>query len=154
MDNVLTELNKCFGHNPDPAIEGEEDDEEEPAEVHYRHNFSPAVAEVEGRFIIGSSIGLTRALIDAIKAEPEIESTEDTLLMTADGQALADLVETNRERLMLQNMLEKGNDREAADREISVLAALLKYLGQGTLHLNDEAERSTLSLEFLLGELD
>jgi hypothetical protein len=136
-----------------PPADGDEADEEA-EEVHYRHNFSPSIAEVEGRFVISSSVELTRALIDAIRAAPEIEDTEATLLMTADGPALAGLVELNRERLILPNMLEQGNDRGDAEREVGVLEALLRYLGQGTLRLLDEPDRSTLSVEFQLGELD
>lgn len=135
---------------PPPA----DDDQAEPAEVHYRHNFSPSVAELNGRFILSSSVGLTRSLIDAIQAESDLETTDATLLMTADGPALADLVQQNRERLILQNMLERGNDRAAAERDVTVLATLLRYLGQGELHLVDTPDHSSLSLEFQLGELE
>jgi hypothetical protein len=75
-----------------------------------------------------------------------------TLLMTADGPALAGLVELNRERLILQTMLDQGKDRDAAERDVATLAALLRYLGRGELRLEDRAEASTLSLEFDLGQ--
>lgn len=127
---------------------GEDDD---PDEVHYRHNFSPSVAEVEGRFIVSSSVGLTRSLIDALRADPEARPTDATLLMTADGPALAGLVELNRERLILQNMLDRGNDRADAERDVATLAALLRYLGRGELRLEDVEDASTLTLEFELG---
>ncbi|WP_152049845.1 hypothetical protein [Tautonia marina] len=136
---------------PPPAAD---DDQAEPAEVHYRHNFSPSIAELNGRFILSSSVGLTRSLIDAIQAEPDPETIDATLLMTADGPALADLVQVNRERLILQNMLERGNDRSTAERDVTVLAALLRYLGQGEMRLVDTPEHSSLSLQFQLGELD
>jgi hypothetical protein len=135
---------------PPPA----EDDQEAPAEVHYRHNFSPSIAELEGRFILSSSVGLTRSLIDAIQAEPDVETIDATLFMTADGPALANLVRLNRERLILQNMLEQGNDRAAAERDVTVLATLLQYLGQGTMRLVDTPDHSSLSLEFQLGTLE
>ncbi|WP_169976813.1 hypothetical protein [Tautonia rosea] len=131
-----------------------DDDQGEPAEIHYRHNFSPSIAEVNGRFILSSSIGLTRSLIDAIQAEPDPETIDATLLMTADGPALAALAERNLERLILQNMLQRGNDRADAERDVTVLIALLRYLGQGSLRLVDTPEHSSLSLEFQLGELD
>ncbi|MEW4567651.1 hypothetical protein AB1L88_07250 [Tautonia sp. JC769] len=137
---------------PGPA-DGD-DDQDEPLEVHYRHNFTPSIAELEGRFILSSSVGLTRSLIDAIEADPEAETIDATLFMTADGPALAALVRDNRERLILQNMLEQGNDRAAAERDVTVLATLLQYLGQGTMRLVDTPEHSTLSLEFRLGTLD
>ncbi|WP_199756700.1 hypothetical protein [Tautonia sociabilis] len=131
---------------PEPA------DDEPAGEVHARHNFSPSIAEVEGRFILSSSLGLTRSLIDAIQDDPEPQSTDATLLMTADGPALAGLVELNRERLVLQNMLERGNDRTAAERDVETLAALLRSLGQATLRVSDDDDASTLSLDVQLGD--
>ncbi|QDV33381.1 hypothetical protein [Tautonia plasticadhaerens] len=136
---------------PEAPGEGDEEGGEDPAEVHYRNNFSPSVAEVEGRFIVSSSVGLTRSLIDALKADPGPDPTDATLLMTADGPALAGLVELNRERLVLRNMLERGNDRDAAEREVATLAALLRTLGLGELRLEDGEDASTLVLEFDLG---
>jgi hypothetical protein len=134
------------------AAEGAGEEAVDMAEVHYRHNFSPSIAEVDGRFIVSSSIGLTRTLIAALKADSELEEMDATLLMTADGPALAGLVELNRERLILQTMLDQGKDRDAAVRDVATLAALLRYLGRGELRLEDRAEASTLSLEFDLGQ--
>ena len=128
--------------------------EDPEAEVHVRHNFSPSIAEVDGRFILASSTPLARTLIEAIRSAAPRDSTDATLLMTADGPALAGLVDLNRERLILRNMLERGNDRAAAERDVAVLAGLLRYLGQGTLRVVDGAEASTLALEFALGDRD
>jgi hypothetical protein len=72
--------------------------------------------------------------------------------MTADGPALASLVELNQERLILQTMLDQGKDRDAAERDVATLAALLRYLGRGELRLKDRAEASTISLEFDQGQ--
>ena len=134
-----------------PAPGEPEDDE---AEVHLRHNFSPSVAEVDGRFILSSSTALARTLIGAIRSAEPRDPTDATLLMTADGPALAGLVDRNREQLILRNMLEQGNDREAAEQSIAVLSGLLRYLGQGTLRVVDGDEASTLALEFAIGDRD
>jgi hypothetical protein len=134
------------------VVEGEGEEAEAPAEVHYRHNFSPSIAEVDGRFIVSSSIGLTRTLIGVLKADSDQAASDATLLMTADGPALASLVELNQERLILQTMLDQGKDRDAAERDVATLAALLRYLGRGELRLKDRAEASTISLEFDQGQ--
>lgn len=119
--------------------------------VHYRHNYSPSIAEAEGRFIVSSSVGLTKQIIDALKADPTIEPTDATLLMAADGAGLAALVDLNRERLVLQNMLDDGHDRATAERNIESLAALLRYLGRGELRIADGEDASTLTIRFDLG---
>lgn len=124
---------------------------EQDGEVHLRHNFTPAVAEVDGRFILSSSIGLAEQLVRALKAEPSAEPADATLLMRVDGPALAALGDLNRERLILQNMLEDGNDRPTAERNVGGLLSLLRYLGAGELKLHDGEETSRLSLEFTLG---
>ena len=78
--------------------------------VHQRHNFSPSARRSDNYFILSSSLGLTRDLVKAAEgARPR--PTDATLLVEADGAALARLLEQNRSRLVMQNMLEKGNDK-------------------------------------------
>ncbi|SIO18397.1 hypothetical protein SAMN05444166_2870 [Singulisphaera sp. GP187] len=112
--------------------------------VHSRHNFSPAIAQVENRFILSSSVSLARDLIQTFKtpAKPE----DRTLMVEANGRELADLVEINKSRLVMQNMLEKGHNKTQAEHEISVLTQLLRYLGLARLSVQDSAEVVRLKL--------
>ena len=118
------------------------------AAVHQRFNFSPSTAQVENHFILSTSVGLTRALIEALKAPTA--ATDATLLVEADGPALARLVTLNRNRLIMQNMLDKGHDQAAAETEIDHLGRLLQSLGRGRLTVQDGAEALRFELGFTL----
>ena len=75
-----------------------------------------------------------------------------TLLAEADGAALARLVELNRNRMVMQNMLDKGHDKEQAEAEVGFLATLLRYFGRGRpLGPRRSAEATRVGLEFTLG---
>ena len=89
------------------AAKAEEGKGKEP--VHQRFNFSPSAAMVENHFILSSSLGLARDLVKAVK-EPAT-ATDSTLLIEADGEALAALIGQNKDRLVMDNMVKKGNDK-------------------------------------------
>jgi hypothetical protein len=118
-----------------------------------RHNYSPSAVQVGDHFVISSSLGLARDLVKALKAaDREPAKPEDgTLVAEADGEALAKLVGLNRDRLVMQNILGKGNDQERAEGEVDLLAKLLRYLGHARLSVKDGADLSRLNLEFQLG---
>jgi hypothetical protein len=118
--------------------------------VHYRHNYSPSAAQVGQRFILSSSVGLTRDLISALKSPGK--APDATLAAEADGAALARLVDLNRNRLVMQNMLEKGHDKDQGEGEVGLLAALLRYLGYGRLSIQDAPDATRVGLEFRLGK--
>jgi hypothetical protein len=116
--------------------------------IHPRFNLSPSMAQVENHFILSTSVGLTRALITALKAAPAAATaTESTLLVEADGPSLARLVTLNRSRLIMQNMLDKGQDQATAETEVDQLGRLLRSLGRGRVTVADGAE----TLRFDLG---
>jgi hypothetical protein len=114
--------------------------------VHPRHNFSPSVAQVENHFILSSSVGLARDLIHALKSPAKPQDA--TLMAEADGPELADLLELNKSRLVMQNMLEKGHDKVQAEREIDGLTQLVRHLGHARLSVQDGAEALRLNLTF------
>lgn len=117
--------------------------------VHYRHNYSPSAAQVGNSFIISSSLGLTRDLIKNLKdpAKPG----QATLAVEADGSVLAGLLDLNRNRIVMQNMLEKGHDKAQAEDEVNTLLSILRYLGHGRLTVQDGADTLKLNLGFALG---
>ncbi|WP_435007358.1 hypothetical protein P12x_004680 [Tundrisphaera lichenicola] len=121
----------------------------EPTEpVHTRHNFTPSAAQVGDHFILSSSLGLVRNLIPALKNPTE--PTGATVLIEADGAELAGLVAANRPKLVMQNMLEQGNDKPKAESEIDFLARALKTLGRGSFSAIDSPEEVRLRLNFKL----
>ena len=93
----------------------------------------------------------TPGTLTKVRLLVSVETTEATFLMEADGPALAALLEKDRERLVLQNMLEEGNDQEAAERQVDSLLALLRVFGRGTLRIVDAPEVHRLRLDFALG---
>jgi hypothetical protein len=130
--------------------------------VDQRFNLSPSIAQVDNHFILSTSLGLTRALVHALKT-PEAASASAatatgsgappaTLQVEADGPALARLVALNRDRLVMQNMLEKGHDQAAAAAEVGQLERLLNALGRGRLTVEDTAATLRFDLSFLLND--
>ncbi len=97
--------------------------------VHQRHNFSPSIAQVENHFILSSSVGLTRDLIEALKAP----ATGDRRHAPGRGRRprAGPPGQLNRNRLVMQNMLDKGHDKAAAETEIDQLGAAAPVAGPG-----------------------
>ncbi len=124
---------------------------DKPPPVHLRYNFSPSVAQVGNDFILSSSVALTRDLIKALK-NPPAAPAGGTLVAEADGPELVKLLELNRSRLVMQNMLERGNDKSQAEEGVSTLFQLLRYLGHGRLMVQDGTESVKLALDFALGQ--
>jgi hypothetical protein len=121
-----------------------------------RYNFSPATAQVGRFFILSSSVGLARDLIKQLKPAVDtpsaaIEGT-DTLAIEADGVELARLLELNRSRLVTRNMLDKGETKESAERQVELLLATLHYLGHGRLTIHDEPAATRVEARFQLGQ--
>jgi hypothetical protein len=135
-----------------PRAEGAGGGADDPARtaVHPRFNATPSIAQVGNVFILSSSAGLTRALITAMKDPGAATATAATLAVEADGPALARLVTLNRNRLIMQNMLDKGQDQAAAETEVDGLGRLLKSLGHARLTVEDRAEMLRFDLGLTL----
>ncbi|MGE3818051.1 MAG: hypothetical protein AB7I30_01325 [Isosphaeraceae bacterium] len=128
-------------------------DDQPPGPVHYRHNFSPTAVQVGPHFVLSSSVGLARELVKALK-DGGSESPRDepaTFVVKADGGVMAKLVDLNRDQLVMRNVLEQGNDEARAGAEVDLLAALLRYLGEGRLAIEDGHDFWRLDLDFQLG---
>jgi hypothetical protein len=127
-------------------------DSKEP--VHQRQNYSPSVAQVDNHFIISSSLGLIKDLIPVLRTQDmrqRLPTVDATVLIEADGTAVARVLDVNRQRLVTQNMLEKGNDKATASGEIDLLLGLLRYAGHGTLSAKDSDKAVEFRLDFALG---
>ena len=138
-----------------PAPAGKDKDkpkaEDEKPAVNTRHNFTPSAVQVGNHFVIGSSLGLTRDLVKSLK-NPGRSPEDGTLVAEADGPTLAKLVDANRTRLVMRNILEKGNGQAQAEGEVDLLASLLRYLGHARLGVKDGADVWRLNLDFKLGK--
>lgn len=116
-----------------------------------RYNFSPSIAQVGRYFIFSSSTGLARSLVKELKAATastkDIGQTPATLLIEADGPELVRLFGLNRERLVMQSMLGRGETKPDAEARADRNIALLRYLGHGRLMIEDRADRTRLQLK-------
>ena len=121
---------------------------EEGDPVHSRHNYSPSAARVGRSFVVSSSLGLARDLVDSL--QKPASATGSVLLTEMDGPALARLAAKNRAYLVTRNMLEKGNAKDQAEGEVASLIDLLTYLGRGSLRVDRRDDASVLKLRYAL----
>ena len=112
------------------------------------YNFAPSAVQVGDSFVVSSNLGLARDLTKTLREAPEPSGA--TLLMQASGSRVASLLERNKDQLVVQNMLSKGNAKQQAESEINVLLDLLRYAGKATLSATDRADSAVLKLNFQL----
>ncbi len=120
-----------------------------------RFNYSPSLARVGDCFVLASTAGLTRDLIDALIKEskaPAQPLTGKHTLASIDGSQLASVIRADRETLVTQDMVEKGRSRLAAEHHLDALAAIAQHLGHATLTggVHDHLARVELELRLNL----
>ena len=99
-----------------------------------RYNFRPSLVRMGPHYVLSSSDGLARQLIDALKKEdssPPKPLAGASTLVDVDLGAVAALVAANRAVLVRQNMLEKAASQEEAEARIDMLAGLVKTARPG-----------------------
>jgi hypothetical protein len=120
-----------------------------PARLHF--NFSPTVAFSDERFIVSSSKGLAAELLDAkpsrandIPPAATVTNTQTVLQFAV----LRDVLVSNRDQLVAQNMLEKGHQKAEAEREIDLLLSLLEMVREhkATIETDDRSLRLLFEL--------
>ena len=112
---------------------GKNDDK---AHLPSRFNFSPSLARVGDCFVLASSGGLTRDLIDALiktSKAPAKPLAGTHTLASIDGVQLATVVGANRETLVAQNMVQQGHARLQAEHVVNARTAIARFLGRATL---------------------
>ena len=102
-----------------------EPDEKDSERARIQFNFSPSLAFANDRFFIASTKQMAKELVDAAQNEQstrgELSNTAIKLNAKALGEALAD----NRDQLVAQNMIKKGQTREESANEIGLLLEVL-----------------------------
>jgi hypothetical protein len=124
---------------PDAAKDG--------AKINY--NFSPSCARVGNRFVLASTTGLARKLIDELKKSPARELTPESIRLDIDLAEVAAALADNREAIVAQNMLAQGQSREQAAADLDLGLELLRTMRSAIWRLTDE--NGTLALEIAMG---
>ncbi len=123
---------------------------EDKTRLDQRFNFRPAVALPDDYVIFSSTETLARDLIDALKEDsPEavgpLAGTHS--VVEIDGGSLASALESNRDALVRQNMVNDGNTKEEAEASIDVLLTVVKSLGQMKLTIGTHESLTRARLE-------
>ncbi len=126
---------------------GEQKDKEA---VDQRFNFQPALATVGDHLILSSTEALARDLIDALQDADASPIPRVHSLVEIDAARVASALSANRENLVRQNMLEKGNTRDQAETELGSVLAVLERMGQATLDVGSANGRPAADLELRL----
>jgi len=121
---------------------------ESPVGMHV--NFQPTLAMPNGYLIISSAEGLARDLIDALKEEAagNVQPLAGMhSLLTVDGSRVASILNANRENLILQNMVEKGNTREQAATGLDMGLKIGQAIRQVSLSMGARDGQTRAKLE-------
>jgi len=117
------------------------------AGIHF--NASPTAVFIGDRFILSSARPLAVELAEQVQSESPAAADINTNLLvnvTATHTALTD----NREPLIARNMLDRGHDRGAAEREIDGLLRALADVDQSSVQLTSDGQRLRLSVEIAI----
>ncbi len=104
------------------------------------YNFSPTAIFVNDQFILSSTESLARTIAAAERIPAENAHTSIALQVGTLSTVLAD----NREQLVSQNMLQKGQTHEEASAEFQGLLTLMQFVSDASLQLVPEESRLTL----------
>lgn len=104
------------------------------------YNFSPTAIFVNDQFILSSTESLARTIAAAERIPAENVHTSIALQAGTLSTVLAD----NREQLVSQNMLQKGQTHEEASAEFQDLLTLMQFVSDARLQLVPEDSQLTL----------
>ncbi|HEV3344927.1 MAG TPA: hypothetical protein VG125_31405 [Pirellulales bacterium] len=105
----------------------------ENAPQHY--NFSPACARIGDHFVFGSTVGIVRHVVDALKQPPA--ALKDNTALTVESAPLAAILADNKELLITQNMLGQGHSRSEAETAVQTILDVLGQLTQFVVRIDD-----------------
>jgi hypothetical protein len=135
------------GFNP---VEGDDK-----SAVDARFNFEPALAMPGDWLILSSTGALARDLMDALARETGPAAGAPPAgthsLFEIDGPQLASILESNREALVRNNMVEEGKTREEAATGVELMMTVARVVRGVSLSLGADEGRSTASLRIRLG---
>jgi len=126
------------------------------------YSFSPSLIITDGRFVLGSDSGWVRQLsettnrssgevIDGVETQATdatpAHSTHSKYVNThlqLDWLVIVELLRMNRDTLVAQNMIENGNNREVAGREVDHLLEALELVSRVDIKIETESDQLRL----------
>ncbi len=128
--------------------EGKEESDQ--AKVNY--NFSPSCVRVGDAFVYGSTVGITRQMVDLLAQTNAAAATSANASLSVIGAPLAAILTDNRELMIAQNMLSEGRTREEAELAIDTLLKLARLAEKAQLKLAAEPEMLALEASVDIGQ--
>ena len=102
-----------------------EPDEKESERARIQFNFSPSLAFAQDRFFIASTKQMAKDLVDAAQNEQTTRGKSSNTAIRLNAKALGQALDDNRDQLVAQNMIKKGQTREESSNEIGLLLEAL-----------------------------
>jgi len=125
-----------------PATEGEI---EANKGLPIRYNFEPAVALVGDYYVLATTPGIVKQLVDGRGGRTPAGENVNSGLWLAPAEARKSLIE-NREALIADHMLKEGDDRATSELKIDFLLDVSRYVR--AFSITAEESKSAFSLAF------
>lgn len=114
-------------------------------------NFSPSLVMSRNYLVLCSTKQIAGDLADLIVKEGDtLPTIAENTLIEIDAAGAAALIKDDREQLIAQNMLEKGHDRAAAEKDIDGLREIVNYFRSATLRLTPAEQTIRLEVDVKL----
>ncbi len=115
-----------------------------------RYNYEPAVALVGDYYVFASSPGIVKQLVDGRGGATPAGESVNAGFWLMPAEARKSLAE-NREALVAQTMMEKGDDRATAEKKIDVLLDLMRFVRSFSMTTEEAKGTLAIGLDLVLG---
>lgn len=113
-------------------------------------NFSPASARSGNHFIIGSTVGIVRDVIDQLQEKGAVHPVAENTVIELDVAQIAAAFADNQALLVSRQKLEQGGSQEEAEARVKQAFDIARQFGKARLHLVREAQSLNLETNFEL----
>jgi hypothetical protein len=118
-------------------------------EAPIHHNASPTAIFVGDWMIISSAKPLALEVLGELQRQPATSQVVNSRVVV-DGKVAQTVLSDNRGPLVARNMLDKGHDRPAAEKEIDLLLKALRYIDRSSVQLTANDRSLELAVELVL----
>lgn len=115
-------------------------------EAPIHHNASPTAVFMGDSFILASARPLAMRLMEQLRSPPAAGEGLNTSLLV-DGVTVRSALADNREPLIARNMLDRGHDRAAAEKEIDGILRALTNVQRSSIQLSASGGQLELAIE-------